>query len=80
MFDTDMSMPPPDHPDVQDTLKLTQEIQPMLFTYSTFVISCAFGWLLGQFVRNDQELTASIRNIEEAGRATLHAREDNGHV
>lgn len=78
MIDTDM--PPPDHPDVVSAQQLTANIMPYLKQRSLFVISCAFGWMIGQIVKNDTELYESIDNIKEAGEASLWAREDNGHV
>lgn len=66
--------------DTRNAFDLAMAVKPHMHGYSDFVIACAFGWLIGQTVRNDEQLDDCLEHFKGAAQASLWAREDNGLV
>lgn len=77
---TDINSNEPDPTDLDSAQKLALDIRTPTNQHNTFVVSCVFGWILGQRVGNDAELRRALEDVTQAAEASLWAREDNGHV
>lgn len=77
---TDKDLSRPEDADVVNAYDFAMAVQPLMEGHTDFVVACAFGWLIGQMVKNDEQLDDCIEHFKGAAQASLWGREDNGLV